>query len=232
MGKLSNRIQNLVESATIAMSAKARELKSQGVDVISLSLGEPDFKTPDYVRKAAKEAIDEGLYFSYPPVPGYQDLREAISQKFITDNNLDSSPAKIVVSTGAKQSIANVMLSLIDPGDEVLVLSPYWVSYSEIIKLADGVPVMVKGSFENNFKASADQVEQAITDKTKLLIFSSPCNPTGSVFSKEELEKIAEVLINFPGIYIISDEIYEHINFTGKHQSIGAISGIPKGCAF
>jgi len=226
MGNLSNRIQNLAESATIAMAAKARELKSRGVDVISLSLGEPDFKTPDYVREAAKEAIDTGRYFSYSPVPGYQDLREAISRKFITDNNMDSSPSMIVVSTGAKQSIANVILSLINPGDEVLVLSPYWVSYSEIIKLADGVPVFVKGTFENNFKASEDQIQQAITDKTKLLIFSSPCNPTGSVFSKEELEKIAGVLINFPGIYIISDEIYEHINFTGKHQSIGAVSGM------
>ncbi len=223
MNTLSNRINNLSESATIAMAAKARELKSQGVDVISLSLGEPDFKTPDHIREAAKQAIDDGSYFSYPPVPGYMDLREAIAQKFSKENNLEATPANIVVSSGAKQSIANVMLSLLNPGDEVLMLSPYWVSYSEIVKLADATPVPVKGYLSNDFKATAGQIEQAITGKTKILIFSSPCNPTGSVFNKQELEDIARVLAKHPQIYIISDEIYEHINFTGEHISIGSL---------
>ncbi len=226
MDGLSLRLKNLSESATIAMAAKARELKSKGIDVISLSLGEPDFKTPDFVREAAKASIDDGSYFSYSPVPGYADLREAIANKFTTDNGLNSSPANIVVSTGAKQSIANVMLSLIDPGDEVIVLSPYWVSYSDIIKVADGVPVYVKGELENDFKASATQLKAAITAKTKLMIYSSPCNPTGSVFSKEELESFVEVLIEYPDILVISDEIYEHINFSGNHASIGALPGM------
>ncbi len=226
MSNLSVRLQNLSESATIAMAAKARELKSQGIDVISLSLGEPDFKTPEYIREAAKTAIDSGDYFAYPPVPGYADFRETIAKKFREQNNLQSTANNIVVSTGAKQSIANVMLSLVDPGDEVLVLSPYWVSYSDIIKLAEGKPVLVKGSLENDFKATANQIEAAITNKTKLLIFSSPCNPTGSVFSKEELESIANVLRKHPNILVISDEIYEHINFSGKHCSIGALPGM------
>ncbi len=226
MNDLSNRIRNLSESATIAMAVKARELKSQGVDVISLSLGEPDFKTPDHIREAAKQAIDDGSYFSYPPVPGYMDLREAIAQKFSKENNLESTPANIVVSSGAKQSIANVMLSLLNPGDEALMLSPYWVSYSEIIKLADATPVPVKGELSNDFKATAGQIEQAITGKTKILIFSSPCNPTGSVFNKQELEDIAGVMAKNKQIYIISDEIYEHINFAGEHISIGSLPGM------
>jgi len=224
MKNLSARLQNLSESATIAMAAKARELKSQGVDVISLSLGEPDFKTPDYIREAAKDSIDTGEYFSYSPVPGYPDLREAISKKFREQNNLQSSAGNIVVSTGAKQSIANVMLSLVDPGDEVIVLSPYWVSYSDIIKVFEGVPVFVKGSLENDFKATARQLDEAITDKTKLMIFSSPCNPTGSVFSKQELAEMVEVLKKHPEVLVISDEIYEHINFLGEHCSIGSFS--------
>lgn len=226
MSNLSVRLQNLSESATIAMSAKARELKSKGVDVISLSLGEPDFKTPEYIQEAAKNAIDSGDYFAYPPVPGYADLRETIAKKFREQNNLKSSANNIVVSTGAKQSIANVMLSLVDPGDEVIILSPYWVSYSDIVKVAEGKPVMVAGSLENDFKANASQLEEAISDKTKLMIFSSPCNPTGSVFSKEELEAMAKVLNKYPDIMVISDEIYEHINFSGKHYSIGALPGM------
>ncbi len=226
MNDLSDRIKNLTESATIAMTAKARKLKSQGVDVISLSLGEPDFKTPDHIREAAKQAIDDGSYFSYSPVPGYMDLREAIAQKFSKENNLESTHANIVVSSGAKQSIANVMLSLLNPGDEVIMLSPYWVSYFEIVKLADATPIPVKGDISKDFKATANQIEQAITGKTKILIFSSPCNPTGSVFNKQELEDITGVLAKHPQIYIISDEIYEHINFTAKHISIGSLPGM------
>jgi len=226
MNDLSDRIKNLTESATIAMAAKARELKSQGVDVISLSLGEPDFKTPDHIREAAKQAIDDGSYFSYSPVPGYMDLREAIAQKFSKENNLESTHANIVVSSGAKQSIANVMLSLLNPGDEVIMLSPYWVSYFEIVKLADAIPIPVKGDISKDFKATANQIEHAITGKTKILIFSSPCNPTGSVFNKQELEDITGVLAKHPQIYIISDEIYEHINFTAEHISIGSLPGM------
>ncbi len=226
MESLSMRLKNLSESATIAMSAKARELKSKGIDVISLSLGEPDFKTPDFIREAAKSAIDEGKYFSYSPVPGYADLREAIANKFRKENGLESTAANIVVSTGAKQSIANIMLSLLDPGDEVAILSPYWVSYPDIVEIAEGIPVFVKGRLENDYKATADELKASITDKTKLMIFSSPCNPTGSVFSKGELEKFVDVLKEYPDIIVISDEIYEHINFTGGHVSIGALPGM------
>lgn len=208
------------------MAAKARELKSQGIDVISLSLGEPDFKTPVHIQEAAKAAIDSGNYFSYPPVPGYADLREAIANKFRKDNGLQASADTIVVSTGAKQSIANVMLSLVDPGDEVVILSPYWVSYADIIKLMGGKPILVQGTLENDFKATADQVAEVINESTKAMIFSSPCNPTGSVFSKEELQAIAEVLRAFPAVTVISDEIYEHINFGGSHFSIGSIEGM------
>jgi len=226
MNNLSDRLQNMSESATLAMAAKARELRSEGIDVISLSLGEPDFKTPDYICKAAKIAIDSGDYFAYPPVAGYADLREAIAKKFRDDNGLKSTAANIVVSTGAKQSIANLMMSLVNPGDEVLVLSPYWVSYSDIIKVAEGIPVLVKGTIDNDFKASSNQIEEAISGKTRVMIFSSPCNPTGSVFSKKELEAIAEVLMRHPDIIVISDEIYEHINYSGKHFSIGSVPGM------
>ncbi|MFY0689712.1 MAG: pyridoxal phosphate-dependent aminotransferase [Cyclobacteriaceae bacterium] len=222
----SERIKNMAESATLAMAAKAREMKQKGVDVISLSLGEPDFKTPTHILDGAKAAIDEGKYFSYPPVNGYLDLREAISKKFKEDNNLNYTPDQIVVSNGAKQSIANVFLALLDPGDEVIVFSPFWVSYSALVELAEGKCVFVNGSIENDFKATAEQLKNAITDKTKAIIFSSPCNPTGSVFTKEELEKIAAVLKDYPAITVISDEIYELINYTGKHASIGAIDGM------
>jgi aspartate aminotransferase len=219
MTTLANRIQYLAESETLAMSRKSRELRAAGKDVINLSLGEPDFNTPNYIKNAAKEAIDQNYTF-YPPVAGYDDLRKAVCTKLKRDNNLDYAPAQIVVSTGAKQSIANVVLSLVNPGDEVLVPSPYWVSYREIIKVAEGKSVFIVARIENEFKIRPEQIEAAITPKTKLIIFSSPCNPTGSVYSKDELEGIAKVLARYPGIFIIADEIYEHINFIGKHESI------------
>nr|MBI1232301.1 aminotransferase class I/II-fold pyridoxal phosphate-dependent enzyme [Cytophagales bacterium] len=224
---LSDRIIAMEESATLAMAKKARELKSQGIDIISLSLGEPDFKTPLHIQEAAKNAIDEGKYFSYPPVAGYQDLREAIAKKLRDENGItQAEAAHIVVSTGAKHSIANIFMCLINEGDEVVIFSPYWVSYSEIIKLAGGVPVLIEGTLENNFKATADQLEAAITDKTKAVIYSSPCNPTGSVFSKEELEAIAEVVKKKQDLVVIADEIYELINFTGQHASIASFPGM------
>ena len=226
MQSLSNRIQSIPESATLAMAAKAREMKQKGIEVISLSLGEPDFKTPKHIQEGAIEAINTGKYFAYPPVNGYLDLREAISQKFAQDNGLSYGPDQIVVSNGAKQSIANVFMAILNPGDEVIVLTPYWVSYSAMILLAEGKPVFVKGTFENDFKATAEQVREAITDKTKAIIFSSPCHPTGSVFTAEELKGIAEVLNDRKDITVISDEIYEMINFGAKHESIGAIDGM------
>lgn len=226
MTTLSNRINNLAESATLAMAAKAREFKAKGIDVISLSLGEPDFKTPKHIQEGAKQAIDEGNYFAYPPVAGYQDLREAIADKFKRENNIPYKAENIVVSNGAKQSIANIMYSLINPGDEVVVFSPYWVSYTALVELAEGKSVFVKGTIDNDFKATAEQLKAAITDKTKAIIFSSPCNPTGSVFTKEELEAIAEVVLQHDNIYVIADEIYEHINYTGKHASMAAIPGM------
>ena len=223
---LSQRIQKLEESATIAMAQKAREFKAKGIDVISLSLGEPDFKTPKHIQEAAKAAIDEGKYFGYSPVPGYLDLRQAIADKLQRDNGLSYTPNQIVVSTGAKQSIANVFLCLLDPGDEVVVYSPYWVSYAEIIKVAEGVPVPIMGNLENNFKATADQLKEAITDRTKAVIFSSPCNPTGAVFTRSEMEAMAEVLRQHPDIYVVADEIYEHINFQDEHVSIASMPGM------
>ncbi|MDE0559787.1 pyridoxal phosphate-dependent aminotransferase [Algoriphagus sp. NF] len=224
---LSDRILNMEESATLAMAKKARELKSKGIDIIGLSLGEPDFKTPKHVQEAAKDAIDEGKYFSYPPVAGYQDLREAIAKKLREENNISEAKAEnIVVSTGAKHSIANTFMCLLNEGDEVVIFSPYWVSYAEIIKLAGGVPVLIEGTLENNFKATAQQLEEAITDKTKAVIYSSPCNPTGSVFSQSELEAIADVIKKHEGIMVIADEIYELINFTGKNFSIASLPGM------
>ncbi|NQZ78907.1 MAG: pyridoxal phosphate-dependent aminotransferase [Ekhidna sp.] len=223
MNQLSNRIQSIPESATLAMAAKAREMKEKGIEVISLSLGEPDFKTPKHIQEAAKQAIDSEEFFAYPPVNGYLDLRKAISEKFEKDNGLKYDPNQIVVSNGAKQSIANVFMALLNPGDEVIVLTPYWVSYSAMILLAEGTPVFVKGTIENDFKATPDQIREALTDRTKAIIFSSPCNPTGSVFSKSELEAIAEVVRPREDITIISDEIYELINFGEKHESIGTL---------
>ncbi|MCB0554120.1 MAG: pyridoxal phosphate-dependent aminotransferase [Phaeodactylibacter sp.] len=222
---LSQRIQQMEESATIKMAQLARDLAALGHDVISLSLGEPDFDTPSHIKEAAKKALDDG-YTKYTPVPGLVELRKAIQEKFKRDNGLDFGLHQIVVSNGAKQSIANLALSLLDEGDEVIILSPYWVSYSEIVKLAGGVPVMVYAGIEQDYKATAAQVENAITDRTRLLLFSSPCNPTGSVYTYEELQAIADVIARHEGIYIISDEIYEYINFTDKHASIGAIPSV------
>ncbi len=218
---ISDRVNRLSESATIAMARKARELKSQGIDIISLSLGEPDFNTPDFIKDAGKEGIDKN-FSKYMPVNGYQDLRKAISNKFKRDNGIDYSPEQIVVSTGAKQSIANVVLSLINPGDEVIVPAPYWVSYAEIIKMAEGVPVFIDTSIKNDFKISPLELQGAINNKTKMMIYSSPCNPSGSVYSKEELRSLADVLVNYPSITVLSDEIYEHINFTGSYFSLAA----------
>lgn len=225
MKQLSNRIQALSESATIAMSRRSRELKEQGIDVISLSLGEPDFETPDFIREAAKEAIDVG-YSHYPPIPGYADLRESIAKKLKRDNNLDYKASEIVVSTGAKQSIANVVLCLVNPGDEVLLPAPYWVSYYELVKLAGGVPVVIPTSIENDFKVSLEELRAHHSDKTKLLIFSSPCNPSGSVFEKEDLAEIAKYLEENSQVMALSDEIYELINFDGINHSLASFNTI------
>ena len=224
---LSNRVNNLATSQTLAMAAKARELKSEGKDVISLSLGEPDFNTPDYIKNAAINAINEN-YNSYTPVDGYLDLKKAIITKFERDNNLKYKPSQIVVSTGAKQALYNVASVLINPGDEVILPCPYWVSYSDIVKLKGGVPVEIKTDIKNNFKMSDKQLEEAITKKTKMIWFSSPCNPSGSVYNKEELERLVKVLEKYQDIFIVSDEIYEHINYLGKHFSIGAFENIKK----
>lgn len=218
MLQVSQRLQNLEESATIAMSQKSRELKAKGVDVINLSLGEPDFNTPDFIKDAAKTAIDEN-YSKYTPVNGYEDLRAAICTKLKRDNNLEFAPNQIVVSTGAKQCLANIMLSLINPGDEVIIPAPYWVTYVEIVKMAEGIPVIVQTGIDTDFKISVEQLKNAITSKTKMLLYSSPCNPTGSVYSKEELKALVDVLKN-KDILIVSDEIYELINFDSKHYSI------------
>lgn len=226
MNHLSHRLESIEESATLAMAAKAREYKSRGIDVINLSLGEPDFKTPQHICEAAKKAIDEGKWFAYPPVAGYQDFREAIAAKYQKENKVPYKAENVVVSNGAKQSIANVMFSLVNPGDEVIVFSPYWVSYDAIVRLAEGVPVVIKGSLENDFKVTAEQLEKAITSKTKTIIFSSPCNPTGSVFSGKELQAIANVVLKHPGLLIIADEIYEHINFSGEQVSIASLPGM------
>ena len=226
MNRLSNRINAIEESATLAMAAKAREYKQKGIDVISLSLGEPDFKTPIHICEGAKKAIDEGKFFAYPPVNGYLDLREAVAAKYLKDQGIAYKPDQIVVSNGAKQSIANVMFALLNPGDEVIIFAPYWVSYDALVRLAEATPVIVKGGIENDFKVTAEQVEKAITPKTRAIIFSSPCNPTGSVFSKAELESIAKVIMNHPDLLIISDEIYEHINFTGEQVSIATFPGM------
>ncbi len=219
MIELSDRLNAMEESATIAMSRKSRELKLQGKDIISLSLGEPDFFTPEFIKDAAIQAMKDN-YTMYTPVPGYEDLREAISKKFKRDNNLDYKADQIVVSTGAKQSIANVVLSIVNAGDEVIIPAPYWVSYVEIVKVAEGESVIVNAGIESDFKITAAQLEAAITPKTKMMIFSTPCNPTGSVYSKEELKGLAEVLAKHPQIVVISDEIYEHINFGTKHESL------------
>ncbi len=218
---LSQRVVRMAESETLKMSQMARELKAKGHEVINLSIGEPDFDTPDAIKQVAKDALDAG-FTKYTPVPGIPELREAISKKFKEENNLDYKANQIVVSNGAKQTLANIFLSLLDQDDEVIVLAPYWVSYSEIIKLAEGKTVLLKAGIESDFKVSAENIEKAITPKTKALLFSSPCNPTGSVYLESELKAIAQVISKHPGIIIVADEIYEYINFTGKHISIGS----------
>ena len=240
MNVLSNRILNMAESETLAMTAKARELKAQGKDVISLSIGEPDFNTPETVKEAAKQAIDDN-FTHYPPVPGYADLREAVSKKFKRDNNLDYKPEQVVVSTGGKQCIYQVVQCLVNPGDEVIIPTPFWVSYKEIVRVAEGKIVYVKTDIENDFKVTPAQLEAAITPKTKLIMFSSPSNPTGMLYSKEELKGIAEVVARHENVFVMSDEIYEHINFVGKHESIAqfpeiydrviTVNGVAKGFA-
>lgn len=221
MPKLADRIIHLDESATIRMAQLSRELKKQGKDIIDLSLGEPDFNTPENIRDAAKKAIDDG-YTHYTPVAGYLEVREAISEKFLRDNHLKYTPEQIVISTGAKQSIINAVLCLVNPGDEVILPTPYWVSYHAMVKLAGGNVVTIPTSIENDFKITPVQLEKAITEKTKLIIYSSPCNPTGTVYNKAELQALADVIIKHDELYVISDEIYEHINFSGKHESMAA----------
>ncbi|MBL0310997.1 MAG: pyridoxal phosphate-dependent aminotransferase [Bacteroidetes bacterium] len=226
MKPLSNRILNMQESATLKMAKISRELKAQGQDIIDLSLGEPDFDTPQHIKNAAKDAIDQG-FTKYTSVSGYLELRKAISLKFKRDNNLDYSPEEIVVSTGAKQSIANVVLSLVNPGEEILLPAPYWVSYAAIAQLSEASIIEIPTTIETNFKVTAKEFEKYITPKTKLVIFSSPCNPTGSVYSKKELGEIAGVLQKYPNVYVIADEIYEYINFTGeRHHSLAEFSEI------
>ena len=230
----------MAASETLAMTQAARDLKAQGKDVISLSIGEPDFNTPETIKEAAKKAIDDN-FSHYPPVPGYADLKEAVCKKFKRDNNLDFTPDQIIVSTGAKQSIYQVVQCLVNPGDEVVIPTPYWVSYREIVKVAGGECIYVKTAIENDFKVTAEQLEKAITPKTKLIMFSSPSNPTGMLYSKEELRKIADMLQKHPQVYVMADEIYEHINFVGKHESLAqfpeikerviTINGVAKGYA-
>lgn len=238
---LSQRVLTMEESQTIAMAQKARELKSKGIEVISLNLGEPDFPTPEHIQEAAKQAIDEG-YFFYTPVPGLPELREAIAQKFQKENKLHWEAKNIVVSTGAKQSIANVMLSLLNPGDEIIILAPYWVSYQGIAELAGAKSVFVSGQLENDYKPTAETIRAAITPRTKALIFSSPCNPTGAVFTKDELQAISDILKEHPKVFAIADEIYEHINFSQEapvslgsfpetREQVITVNGVSKGFA-
>ena len=219
--KLSNRINAMATSATLAMAAKARELREEGIDIIGLSLGEPDFNVPEFIKTAAVDAVNEN-YHSYSPVDGYGDLKQAIITKFKRDNHLDYEPNQIVVSTGAKQSLANLALVLLNEGDEVLLPAPYWVSYSDLSKLAGGIPIEIPTSIESDFKITPEALKLAITPKTKMMVYSSPCNPSGSVYSKKELRALADVLVEYPDIIVISDEIYEHINFTESHASMAS----------
>ena len=222
---LSDRVNNMALSATLAMAAKARELKAQGKDIISLSLGEPDFAVPDFVKKAAIEAIEQG-YNKYSPVDGYLELKEAICEKFKKDNGLTYTPSQVIVSTGAKQCLSNVALVMINPGDEVILPTPYWVSYSDITKIAGGIPVELPTSLETNFKITPEQLEAAITPRTKMIWLSTPGNPSGTIYSKEDLEGLAAVLRKHPNIFFLADEIYEHINYVGKHTSMASIEGM------
>lgn len=225
MVQLSERLQRLAPSATLAMSQKSSEMKAKGIDVINMSVGEPDFNTPDHIKEAAKKAIDDN-YSRYSPVPGYPDLREAISSKLKRENGLDYSAAEILVSNGAKQSVCNTVMALVNPGDEVIVPAPYWVSYPQMVKLAGGIPVIVEAGFEQNFKMTVAQLETAITPKTRLIILCSPSNPTGSVYSKAELKGLADVIKRHDNLFILADEIYEHINYVGKHESIAQFEGM------
>jgi aspartate aminotransferase len=219
MSILSNRVLEMEESATLAMARSSRALKEQGVDIVNLSLGEPDFDTPVFIKEAAKKYLDEG-YTKYVPVSGTKELREAICRKFQRENNLSYTPEQIVVSNGAKQSIFNACMALLNPGDEIILTSPYWISYSAIARLAEATPIEIKGSVSQGYKVSAQEIEKNITEKTKVILYSSPCNPTGAVLSYSELKEIANLMIKYPNIHVISDEIYEHINYTGAHYSI------------
>lgn len=225
MTHISDRVQSLSPSQTLAMSQKSNELKAQGIDVINLSVGEPDFNTPDHIKEAAKRAIDENFTF-YTPVPGYMSLRKAIADKLKNENGLDYAPEQIVVSGGAKQSLCNVILSVINPGDEVVIPTPAWVSYVEMVKLAEGTNVLVPASIEQDFKVTPTQLEAAITPKTRMVLLCSPSNPTGSVYTKEELKGLVEVLAKYPDVLVLADEIYEHINFTGEFTSLGSFPEI------
>ena len=225
MAQLSNRLQRLAPSATLAMSQKSAEMKAQGIDVINMSVGEPDFNTPDHIKEAAKRAVDEN-YSRYSPVPGYPDLRQAICRKLERENHLHYTPAEILVSNGAKQSVCNTVMALVNDGEEVIIPAPYWVSYPQMVLLAGGKPVIVEAGFEQNFKMTPEQLEAAITPKTRMLILCSPSNPTGSVYSKEELEALAEVILKHDDLFVLADEIYEHINYIGKHESIAQFPGM------
>lgn len=225
MAQLSDRLQRLAPSATLAMSQKSSEMKAQGIDVINMSVGEPDFNTPDHIKEAAKKAIDEN-YSRYSPVPGYPDLRKAIVAKLKNENNLDYSVNEVLVSNGAKQSVCNTIMALVNPGDEVIIPAPYWVSYPQMAKLAGGTPVIVEAGFKQNFKMTPGQLEAAITPKTRLIILCSPSNPTGSVYSKEELKGLADVIKRHDDLFVLADEIYEHINYIGKHESIAQFEGM------
>lgn len=225
MEHISRRVQSLSVSQTLAMAQKSRELKEQGIDVISLSLGEPDFFTPDDIKEAAKKAIDDNFSF-YPPVPGYADLRQAISRKFREENGLDYSPEQIIVSAGGKHTLINILISVVDPGDEVILLAPYWVSYLDHITFSEGKPVIIQTTIDSDFKVTPDQLEKAMTPKTRVLIFNSPSNPTGMVYTREEMAALVKVIEKHPQVLIISDEIYEHITFSGAHISLATFSSI------
>ena len=225
MAELSNRLNRLAPSATLAMSQKSSEMKAQGVDVINLSVGEPDFNTPDHIKEAAKKAIEDN-FSRYSPVPGYPELRKAIVAKLKNENGLDYSMSEILVSNGAKQSVCNTVMALVNDGEEVIIPAPYWVSYPQMVKLAGGTPVIVNAGFDQDFKMTPEQLEAAITPKTRMLILCSPSNPTGSVYSKEELEALAEVIKRNEGLYVLADEIYEHINYVGHHESIAQFPGM------
>lgn len=225
MAQLSNRLNRLAPSATLAMSQKSGEMKAQGIDVINMSVGEPDFNTPDHIKEAAKKAIEDN-YSRYSPVPGYADLRKAVVEKLKRENGLDYTVNEVLVSNGAKQSVCNTVMALVNPGDEVIIPAPYWVSYPQMVKLAGGEPVIVKAGFEQNFKMTPEQLEAAITPKTRMLILCSPSNPTGSVYTKEELAGLAEVIKKYEDLFVLADEIYEHINYMGKHESIAQFPGM------